>query len=223
VNSPQYPENLYFLQYPPFWRIIPHDPPTRHIAREGEGSGIAQLGKSVISVLGELPKQKRNPNFHSVCIHYLRILPCLRVCFTASRRIVTSLLADGTSRLCTARNISQYRHCVWGTHYGNFDVSKLHLAYRSYPENTFRYPTDDRVDCTVGLLLPNVEIIPCRPLGYGSFEFGECCKLLTQDYGPCGGWLGGWCQNKVASGDEEASGHERPEVASGDEEASGHD
>jgi len=31
------------------------------------------------------------------------------------------------------------------------------------------------------------------------------------------------CQNKVASGDEEASGHERPEVASGDEEASGHD
>jgi len=29
------------------------------------------------------------------------------------------------------------------------------------------------------------------------------------------------CQNKVASGDEEASGHERTEVASGDEEASG--
>jgi len=31
------------------------------------------------------------------------------------------------------------------------------------------------------------------------------------------------CQNKVASGDEEASGHERPEVESGDEEASRHD
>ena len=29
------------------------------------------------------------------------------------------------------------------------------------------------------------------------------------------------CLNKVASGDEEAAGHERPEVASGDEEAAG--
>ena len=29
------------------------------------------------------------------------------------------------------------------------------------------------------------------------------------------------CQNKVASGEEQASGHERPEVASRDEEASG--
>jgi len=31
----------------------------------------------------------------------------------------------------------------------------------------------------------------------------------------------GKCQNKVASGDEEASEHERPEVASSDKEVSG--
>jgi hypothetical protein len=76
-----------------------------------------------------------------------------------------------------------------GIHYGNFDASKLNLVYRSYPESTFRYPTDDKSDCTVGLLVPDVEIIPSGPLSYGSFEFGERCKLLTQDYGRWG-WLG---------------------------------
>ena len=35
--------------------------------------------------------------------------------------------------------------------------------------------------------------------------------------------LWGHCQNKMVSGDEEASGHERPEVASGDEEVPRHD
>jgi hypothetical protein len=78
---------------------------------------------------------------------------------------------------------------TYGIHNDNFDVSKLNLVYRSYPESTFWYPTDDKSDCTVGLLVPNVEIIPSGPLSYGSFEFGERCKLLTQDYG-WWGWLG---------------------------------
>jgi len=47
------------------------------------------------------------------------------------------------------------------------------------------------------------------------------CKVFTTKID--GNLLSPICQNKAASGDEEASGHERPEVASGDEEASGHD
>jgi len=86
-------------------------------------------------------------------------------------------------------------------------------------------PTSHAISSGMSMVanLSSVSLLACgggRPIGRRSHTYKSSSLLLLEGGGGDGDTA---CQNKVASGDEESSGHEKPEVASGDEEASGHD